>query len=108
MNVSCNNKTIELEEGTTVAQLIQAMKYRRAAVWVNGEQLLAADYDTRIIGHGGPNQNPAYRRRRLKSSKPNSITKIKPNNQLKRTHLMRPFSTVPEEIVSCILVGLLW
>jgi len=49
MNVSCNNKKIELEEGITVAQLIQSMNYRRAAVWINGEQLLASDYDTRVI-----------------------------------------------------------
>jgi thiamine biosynthesis protein ThiS len=49
MNVICNNKKIELEEGTTVAQLIQSMNYRRAAVWVNGKQLLASDYDTRVI-----------------------------------------------------------
>ncbi len=49
MNVSCNNKMIQLEEGTTVAQLVKSMKYRRAAVWINGEQLLSSDYETRVI-----------------------------------------------------------
>jgi len=49
MNIGCNNKTIELEEGTTVAQLVKSMNYRRAAVWINGEQLLASDYETRVI-----------------------------------------------------------
>jgi thiamine biosynthesis protein ThiS len=49
MNICCNNKTIELEEGTTVAQLVKSMNYRRAAVWINGEQLLASDYEIRVI-----------------------------------------------------------
>jgi thiamine biosynthesis protein ThiS len=49
MIVNFNNKQIELEEGTTVAQLIQSMNYRRAAVWLNGAQLLASDYDSRVI-----------------------------------------------------------
>ena len=49
MNICCNNKTIELEEGTTVAQLVNSMNYRRAAVWINGEQLLASDYEIRVI-----------------------------------------------------------
>ncbi len=49
MIVNCNNKEIELGEGTTVAQLVQSMKYRRAAVWINGEQLLSSEYETRAI-----------------------------------------------------------
>jgi len=49
MIVNCNNKKIELEEGTTVAQLILDMNYRRAAVWLNGEQLLASAYESRVI-----------------------------------------------------------
>lgn len=40
---------MELEEGTTVAQLIQNMNYRRAAVWINNEQLLASAYENRVI-----------------------------------------------------------
>jgi len=50
MNVNCNNKKIELAEGTTVSQLVQSMNYRRAAVWINGEQLLSSEYNTRVIG----------------------------------------------------------
>lgn len=49
MIVNCNNKKLELEDGTTVAQLIQSMNYRRAAVWINGEQLLASAYENRVI-----------------------------------------------------------
>lgn len=49
MIVNCNNKKMELEEGTTVAQLIQNMNYRRAAVWINNEQLLASAYENRVI-----------------------------------------------------------
>lgn len=49
MFINCNNKTIELKDGTTIAQLVQSKNYRRAAVWVNGEQLLASDYETRVI-----------------------------------------------------------
>lgn len=49
MIVSCNNKNIQLEEGTTVAQLVTSMKYRRAAVWINGIQLLSSEYETRVI-----------------------------------------------------------
>lgn len=49
MIVNCNNKTIELEEGITVARFIESMNYRRAAVWLNGAQLLASEYETRVI-----------------------------------------------------------
>lgn len=49
MNVNCNNKNLVLEEGTTVAQLIQSLNYRRAAVWMNGTQLLASEYETTVI-----------------------------------------------------------
>ena len=49
MVVNCNNKKMELEEGTTVTQLIHALHYRRAAVWINGRQLLASDYDAHVI-----------------------------------------------------------
>lgn len=49
MIVNCNNKKTEMEEGTTVAKLIETMNYRRAAVWINGEQLLASEYENRVI-----------------------------------------------------------
>jgi len=49
MIVNCNNKPLELEPGTTVTQLVHALNYRRAAVWVNGEQLLASAYESHIL-----------------------------------------------------------
>ena len=49
MLVNCNNKKIELDEGTTVAQLVKSLNYRRASVWINGAQLLASAYDTHVI-----------------------------------------------------------
>jgi len=49
MLVLCNNKQIELEDGMTVTQLVKVMNYRRAAVWINGQQLLASAYDSHII-----------------------------------------------------------
>lgn len=50
MLVTCNGKPLELEGKTTVAQLISMLNYRRAAVWINGVQLLASEYESRIIG----------------------------------------------------------
>lgn len=49
MLVLCNNKKIELEDGMTVAQLVKSMDYRRASVWINGQQLLASAYETHAI-----------------------------------------------------------
>jgi len=49
MIVNCNNKPLELAPGTTVTQLIDSLNYRRAAVWVNGEQLLASAYESHIL-----------------------------------------------------------
>lgn len=49
MLVNCNNKKIELDDGTTVAQLIASLNYRRAAVWINGQQLLASAYESHVI-----------------------------------------------------------
>jgi len=49
MIVNCNNKDLEVAPETTVSQLVATLNYRRASVWINGEQLLAADYDRRII-----------------------------------------------------------
>jgi thiamine biosynthesis protein ThiS len=49
MFVICNNKKMELEDGITVARLIASLNYRRAAVWINGQQLLASDYENHVI-----------------------------------------------------------
>ena len=52
INVTINNKAIELEAGTTVTELLQLRKMRRAAVWINGTQLLSAEYQTRKLQEG--------------------------------------------------------
>lgn len=49
MKVNCNNKEVEVAPETTVSQLVASLNYRRASVWINGEQLLAAEFDRRII-----------------------------------------------------------
>jgi sulfur carrier protein len=49
MIVNCNNKKLELNDGTTVAQLVQTLNYRRASVWINGEQLLASAYESQVL-----------------------------------------------------------
>lgn len=52
INVTINNKEVQLEQGTTPAQLLKLRKMRRAAVWINGKQLLLADYETCEIKEG--------------------------------------------------------
>lgn len=52
MHVRINKKDVQLEEGMTVAELIKQRKMRKAAVWINGQQLLSADYSTRVIREG--------------------------------------------------------
>jgi thiamine biosynthesis protein ThiS len=49
MIVNCNNKSMELDEGTTVAQLVNSLNYRRAAVWINGQQLLSSAYESHVL-----------------------------------------------------------
>lgn len=52
MKVTINNKSTELEPGTTVSRLLKMRKMRRAAVWINGKQLLLAEYEDRQIMEG--------------------------------------------------------
>lgn len=52
MKVTINNKSTELEPGTTVSRLLKMRKMRRAAVWINGQQLLLAEYEDRQIMEG--------------------------------------------------------
>lgn len=40
-----NNKEAEHPEGTTVRDLLNEKNIRKAAVWVNDEKLLKAQYD---------------------------------------------------------------
>ncbi len=52
MKVTINNKIEEIYEKTTVEELLKERKNRRPAVWINGEQLLKAQYSTYIIQEG--------------------------------------------------------
>ena len=52
MNVTSNKKTQQLAEGTTVSELLKLNKMRKAAVWINGKQLLSAEYETHKILEG--------------------------------------------------------
>ncbi len=52
MLVTINKKEVQLEDGLTVKQLLKLRNMRKAAVWINGKQLLLADYETRTIQEG--------------------------------------------------------
>ena len=52
MNVILNKKETELPSEMTVARLITEKKFKRAAVWVNGEQLLSSQYESWTIKEG--------------------------------------------------------
>ncbi len=52
MNVILNKKETELPSEMTVAQLIRDNQFKRAAVWVNGVQLLASQYESWGIKEG--------------------------------------------------------
>lgn len=52
MVVKINNKEAIVEEGITAADLIRQRKMRKAAVWVNGKQLLLAEYENHRISEG--------------------------------------------------------
>ena len=52
MKVIINNKEQQLEDGTTVLELLKIRNMRRAAVWVNGIQLLSAEYETYSLREG--------------------------------------------------------
>ena len=50
--VSINNKEAELREGMTIEELLESLGNTKAAVWINGEQLLKSGYISRIVGEG--------------------------------------------------------
>ena len=52
MLVTLNKKEMMLKEGMTVSELIKQRKMRKAAVWINGRQLLSAEYETCVIQEG--------------------------------------------------------
>ncbi len=52
MKVTINKKEEIIQDGITVSDMIKKKKYTRAAVFINGKQLLAAEYKTRLIKEG--------------------------------------------------------
>lgn len=52
MLVTINKKETQLEDGLTVSQLLKLRKLRKAAVWINGQQLMLADYESWKIQEG--------------------------------------------------------
>lgn len=52
MKITYNKKEMELPSEMTVAQFIEGKQLKRAAVWINGKQLLSAQYDSWMIQDG--------------------------------------------------------
>ena len=52
ITVSVNKKVTEIEEGTTVTKLLTDRGNPKSSVWINGKQLLRADYDSITVKQG--------------------------------------------------------
>ena len=52
MKLLVNKKEEHLDDGMTVSQLLQIKKMKKAAVWINGIQLLRAQYEDHILREG--------------------------------------------------------
>lgn len=52
MKVWLNKKEVELPADMTVADLIKEKQFKKAAVWINGKQLLSADYESHGFQEG--------------------------------------------------------
>ena len=52
IKVSINKKEKEVEEGLTIDKLLTNFNNPKAAVWINGEQLLRSEYGSRIVTQG--------------------------------------------------------
>ena len=52
IRITINKKEEFIGNNTTVKELIQSRGLKKAAVWVNGSQLLKAQYDTFILHEG--------------------------------------------------------
>ena len=52
IKVIINKKETEIEEGLTVEKLLSDLNNPKAAVWINGKQLLRAEYFSHIIMQG--------------------------------------------------------
>jgi thiamine biosynthesis protein ThiS len=50
MEITCNNKTMEIEEKTTLSDILRTLGYRNTvAVFINGKQLLSSQIDRYVI-----------------------------------------------------------
>lgn len=52
IKITINKKEEFIGNNTTVKELIQSRGLKKAAVWINGSQLLKAQYDTFILHEG--------------------------------------------------------
>ena len=52
IKITINKKEEFIGNNTTVTELIQSRGLKKAAVWVNGSQLLKAQYDTFVLHEG--------------------------------------------------------
>ncbi|MGI6733444.1 MAG: sulfur carrier protein ThiS [Anaerovoracaceae bacterium] len=53
IRITLNNKDMVVPSGTTVNGLLEMAGYSsRVAVWINGRQLLSAEYPSRVIEEG--------------------------------------------------------
>ena len=52
IRITINKKEEFIGNNTTVKELIQSRGLKKAAVWVNGSQLLKAQYDTFVLHEG--------------------------------------------------------
>ena len=53
VRITVNKEEITLPEGTAAAALLEMRGIRsRVSVWINGKQLLLAEYETRILREG--------------------------------------------------------
>jgi thiamine biosynthesis protein ThiS len=52
LKITLNKKEIELAEGTTITELLESLNNKKAVVWINGTQILKAEYDSRVLVEG--------------------------------------------------------
>ena len=57
MKVWLNKKEVELPADMTVADLIKEKQFKKAAVWINGKQLLSAEYESHGFQEGNQLKN---------------------------------------------------
>ena len=52
IKITINKKETETEEGLTVEKLLTGLNNPKAAVWLNGKQLLRAEYGSCVVMQG--------------------------------------------------------